>query len=174
MSNTEPTFTTISTLDDYPETARLLGNLTVAWSHAERVLYLAFWVASETTQQKAFEIYENLPNLQTRYKLAVALLKQDQANHPKLPELIGSLQTLVHCFQIRNELVHRTWVRNKEGTLALLDHRMNKKAPKLRSIRDDEIRATIKSINETSDKVILSMLQIYPNAFAAKDRNPPA
>jgi hypothetical protein len=166
MTNIEATFTTISTLDDYPETARLLGTLTVAWSHAERVLYLAFWAASETTQQKAFEIYENLANFRARYDLAVTLLKQDQANHPKLPELIAKLQTLIQCFQIRNELVHRTWVRNKDGSLALLDHRINKKVPKLRSIKDDEIRATIKLINATCDNVISIIMGIYPSAFS--------
>jgi hypothetical protein len=84
---TDQTFTTISTLDDYPETARLLGTLTVAWSHAERILYIAFWVASETTQQKAFEVYENLPNFRARYELSITLLKQEQGNHPKFPKI---------------------------------------------------------------------------------------
>jgi hypothetical protein len=165
MSNTEQTFSTISTLDDYPETARLLGTLTVAWSHAERILYFAFWVASETTQQKAFELYETLPNFRARYDLAIALLKQDQANHPKFSDLILSLQTLVQCFQVRNELVHRTWAKSEDGTLALLDHRLNKKVPQLRSIKDDEIRATIKLINESCDKVIKAIMEIYPHAF---------
>jgi hypothetical protein len=170
MTNTEAVFTTISTLDEYPETARLLGTLTVAWSHAERILYLAFWVASETTQQKAFEIYENLSNFRARYDLAITLLKQDQANHPKFPELITNLQTLVHCFQVRNELAHRTWVKSKDGTLALLDHRMNKKVPKLRSIKDDEIRATIKLVNEACDKIVSTIMAIYPHAFTSAER----
>ena len=165
MSNTEQTFSTISTLDDYPETARLLGTLTVAWSHAERVLYFAFWVASETTQQKAFELFETLPNFRARYDLAIALLRQDQANHPKFSDLIVSLQTLVQCFQIRNELVHRTWAKGQDGTLALLDHRLNKKMPQLRSIKGDEIRTTIKLINESCDKILKTIMEIYPHAF---------
>lgn len=165
MNGQDLQFTTISTLDGFPETARLLGNLTVSWSHAERILYLAFWVASEATQQKAFEIFESMPNFRARYDLAVTLLKQNETDHPKFPELIERLQTLIQCFQIRNELSHRTWVKSLDGTLALLDHRLNKKAPKLRKIADTEISDTIRLINENCDKIVVAIMQIFPASF---------
>lgn len=165
MTDKAHQFSTISTLDSSPETARLLGNLTVAWSHAERILYLAFWVASETNQQKAFEIFESMPNFRAQYDLAISLFKQNDADHPKFPALIDHLGKLVQCFQIRNELTHRTWVKSDDGKIGLLDHRLNKKSPKVRIITDTEIAKTIRQINENCDGLLQSIIEIFPEAF---------
>jgi hypothetical protein len=166
MAATEETFNTLSSLEDYPETATLLGHLTVAWSHAERVLYLLFWVSSGTTQQKAFDIYESIANFRGRYDLVLRLFQQEKHDHPKVPDLIGHAQTLLQCFSVSNELVHRTWTVTSSGQLGLLDHRMNKKLPQVRAVKNEEIRATIRSINETCDEILKTLVEIYPHAFA--------
>jgi hypothetical protein len=161
----DETFTTLSSLEEFPETAALLGHLTVAWSHAERVLYFLFWVASGTTQQKAFDIYETIASFRNRYDLALDLFREEKQDHPKMSELIVNMQTLINCFSIRNELVHRTWVKATTGELGLLDHRMNKKNAQIRVVRNEEIRDTIRQINGTCDKILETILAIYPNAF---------
>src|SRR5215216_3253184 len=162
---TDESFSTLSSLEEFPETAALLGHLTVAWSHAERTLYFLFWVASGTTQQKAFDIYETIASFRHRYDLALDLFREERQDHPKMPELIASLQTLIQCFSVRNELVHRTWVKASTGELGLLDHRMSKKTAQVRVIRNEEIRDTIKRINGTCDKILSTILEIYPHAF---------
>ncbi|WP_155831189.1 hypothetical protein [Hyphomicrobium sp. 802] len=158
-------FSTISSLDEFPETARLLGNLTVSWSHAERAIYLVFWAITGTTQGKAFDIYENITSFRTRYDLTAKLLEESLDEHPKMQDLLSCLNSLIACFQIRNELVHRTWVTYDNKKLGLIDHRMKKKQGQVRSISDKEIRDTIRLINQTCDKIIHAILEIYPHAF---------
>jgi hypothetical protein len=166
MTAEEEKFTTLSSLENYPETAALLGHLTVSWSHAERVLYFLFWAALGATQQKAFDVYESMSSFRSRYDLVLRLFQQDKHDHPKVPHLIGHVQTLLQCFSVRNELVHRTWVITASGQLGLLDHRMSKKLPQVRLVKNEEIRTTIKSINEACDKILKAITEIYPHAFA--------
>jgi hypothetical protein len=130
--NDQPSFHTISDLPNNRHLAGLLGDLTVAWSHAERVQYFAFWVASGTSQSKAFDIYETLSGPKVRLDLTLSLFVQDKPDHPKFVSLVEKLKALIACSQLRNELVHRTWVSDTSGNLFLLNHRMTKRVPEPR------------------------------------------
>lgn len=158
-------FVTVSSLEDLPETAQLLGNLTVAWSHAERVMYFAFWLASGMTQPKAYDVYESISGFKLRQQITLSLLKHDQKAHPKYPELEAAYAELFQCGKVRNELTHRTWVKDDTGALALLDHRMSGGQTTAKAVDDDQLKTLIKTINRACDRFLAVTREIFPHAF---------
>jgi hypothetical protein len=157
----------LSSLPLHRDLASLLGDLTVAWSHAERIMYFAFWVASGTTQSKAFDIYESMSGAKQRLDITIGLFEQDKPDHPKYELLVQQLKRLANCGQFRNEIIHRTWVSDEKGKLFLLDHRMNKRVPKAKAIDEDQIKELLKAIAAACDGLIPLIMDIFPHAFAA-------
>jgi hypothetical protein len=166
-----PKYNTIAGLPNNRKLAGLLGDLTVAWSHAERIMYFAFWVASGTTQVKAFDIYESMSGPKNRLDITLALFEQDKPDHPKFESLIQQLKRLVACGQIRNELVHRTWVSDQSGNLFLLNHRMTKRVPEAKAVDEAQIEELLKSVAAACDGLLPLIIEIFPQAFSAT--NPP-
>lgn len=158
-------FTTINNLNDRPELAKALGNLTVAWSSAERMMYFLFWVSSQTDQSRAYEIYETITSNHTRNDLTKRLLKFNEKSHAKYPDLIEAFNNLLEMQKTRNELVHRTWVIGDDGQLGLLDHRMKAKEPVISVFEESTVVSLVERMNATSSRLINLMQEIYPEAF---------
>jgi hypothetical protein len=156
---------TISALDGRRELAALLGDLTVAWSHAERVMYFAFWVASGTRQEKAFDIYESMSGPKARLDLTLSLFEQDRPDHPNFDKIVEKLRAIVACSSLRNEVVHRTWAADDQNNLYLLSHRMTKRVPELKRVDENQIRTLVKTINSSCDGLLELIQQTFPEAF---------
>lgn len=158
-------YRTISALPNDRVLAGLLGDLTVAWSHAERMMYFAFWVATGTTQAKAFDIYETLSGPKMRMDLTLSLFEQDRPDHPKFGLLIEKLRAIVAYGQFRNELIHRTWAVNADGEMVLLNHRMSRRQAELKKIDQTSIEDLLRTLASTSDDVLMLTQEIFPDAF---------
>ncbi len=165
-SNPSPgPFRTLSGLVDRRELAALLGDLTVAWSHAERVSFFAFWAASGMTQTKAFDVYESLSGPKARMDITFDLLEQDKLDHPSIAGLKAKMAELVDSGRQRNAIVHRTWVADDQGNLFLIDSRMPKRGPQAAAINEVIVLALIRKIHAACDGYIELLVSIYPNLF---------
>jgi hypothetical protein len=165
-------FVTVSGLPQKRELAALLGDLTVAWSHAERISFFAFWVASGMTQTKAFDVYESLSGAHARMKLTIDLLEQDKLDHPAISQLRKKMSDLVMCGRERNALVHRTWVAAPNGELFLIDNRMPNRAVTAEAVSEASVQTLVQRIHAAADGYIDLLIAIYPDAFRQKVGSP--
>jgi hypothetical protein len=161
-------FRTLSSLPDRRELAGLLGDLTVAWSHAERVSFFAFWAASGMTQTKAFDVYESLSGPKARMYITLDLLEQDKLDHPSIPALKAKMAEMVDSGRQRNAIVHKTWVVDDQRNLFLIDTRMPKRGAEAEAINEGILLALIKKIHAACDGYIELLMIIYPDVFVNK------
>ena len=103
-------------LDHAPEIAHALGDVIVAWSHAESVVLALFQSLTRLEYSECATVFYSIPNFEGR----IRLVKNVAKSRPKLKDRADALMTALEGLRglsvTRNSYVHHAWAADAEGS----------------------------------------------------------
>lgn len=100
---------TLKDLDHAPEIAAALGNMIVAWAHADQMLIFALARISGMTIHMAQDGYHRLPTFEARVKFLKAIADEWQPEDFDKPAILQGIDKLAKLARSRNHWVHGDW-----------------------------------------------------------------
>src|SRR5437868_11802363 len=131
-------------LEHYPELATALGNMVVAWAHAETSLLFTLARVTGASVHMAQAGYYRIPTFESRTKFILALM---QEWHPLAAEfnrgtIIKAVEKLSKLASARNGWVHGDWcVAADKSETVIFDHRADSQsAHRRRPVKAADVR----------------------------------
>lgn len=116
-----------------PNLAEALGNMVVAWAHAEIMLFSTFARIADIGLNMAMESSARIPTFESRTKFILALLEEWEAGEFDKAAISAAVGGLTKLSKTRNHWVHGDWcaTRDKSETV-IFDHRAAADSPRRR------------------------------------------
>jgi hypothetical protein len=142
-------FHTLRNLDHNPAIAGALGNMVIAWAHAETMLVLTLARITGIGVNMALTGYYRIPTFEARVKFLKALLSEWNTQDFDRDEIVAAIDKLSKLSRTRNHWVHGDWCANQAKTeTVIFDQRSAVDAPDRRKI----VKAS--DINHHSETVL--------------------
>lgn len=152
-----------------PELATALGNMVVAWAHAETVLLLTLARVTGASVHMAQAGYYRVPTFESRTKFILGLMAEW---HPAADfdreEILKAVEKLSKLASARNGWVHGDWcVAADKSHTVIFDHRTESGSPhRRRPVKAADIRnhneAVLKRAAELDDLILTDELLASP------------
>ena len=115
------TFDDLDNLDHDPKLAAALGNMVVAWARAETALVKAYALVAKIHYNLAASAYYRIPTFESRVKVLLALIEEQQETVDRREELAKAVEKLAKLSSARNRWVHGLWIveRGTDHTLVI-------------------------------------------------------
>lgn len=104
------TFDDLDNLDHDPGLAAALGNMVVAWARAETALVKAYALVAKIHYNLAASAYYRIPTFESRVKVLLALIEEQQDTVDRREELAKAVEKLAKLSSARNKWVHGLWM----------------------------------------------------------------
>jgi hypothetical protein len=122
-------YTALEDLSHDPKLAEALGNMVVAWAHAEIMVFCTFARATEIGLNMAMESYYRIPTFESRIKFIRALLSEWNTAKFDKDQIDIAVKKLSKLASARNHWVHGDWCIDKTKTKTVIfDHRATPEA----------------------------------------------
>jgi len=116
-----------------PKLAEALGNMVVAWAHAEIMLFATFARVAGIGLNMAMEASARIPTFESRTKFIRALIQEWNTVEFDKEAIVDAIQGLVTLSKTRNHWVHGDWCAPADKSHAVIfDHRAPVESPKRR------------------------------------------
>jgi hypothetical protein len=116
-----------------PKLAEALGNMLVAWAHAEILIICTFARVTGIGLNMALEAYHRISNFESRIKFTLALIPEWRTDKFNKDEIATAVEKLAKLSKVRNHWVHGDWCANAGKTeTVVFDHRSPLTSPKRR------------------------------------------
>ena len=107
-----------------PKLAEALGNMVIAWAHAEIMVICTFARAANIGLNMAMESYYRIPSFEARVKFTLALLGEWETDKYDRDKIATALEKLSKLASTRNHWVHGDWCANDDKSeTVIFDHR---------------------------------------------------
>jgi hypothetical protein len=126
-----PAYLALEGLSHDPKLAEALGNMVVAWAHAEIMLFATFARVTEIGLNMAMESSARIPTFESRTKFIFALLQEWETDEFDKDAISAAVDGLAKLARTRNHWVHGDWCakRDKSETV-IFDHRALPDSPR--------------------------------------------
>jgi hypothetical protein len=120
----EQNFYSLRDLSHDPKIAAALGNMVVAWAHAEDILLQVISRVTGAKLNMALAGYYRIPTFESRTKFILAILSEWQTAHYDKDAVTKTVEKLGKLASTRNQWIHGNWCTNKDKTLTVIfNHR---------------------------------------------------
>lgn len=127
------TYRALQDLSHDPKLAEALGNMVIAWAHAEIVLFSAFARIAGIGLNMAMEAYHRIPTFESRVKFTLALLGEWKSAKFDKDEIEKAIEKLAKLAKTRNHWVHGDWCADDARTeTVIFNHRAHINSPERR------------------------------------------
>lgn len=118
-------YRSIENLSHDPKLAEALGNMVVAWAHAEIMLFSTFARVADIGLNMAMESYARIPTLESKVKFTLALLQEWKTKEFDPTAIAEAVEKLGKLAATRNDWVHGDWCADSEKkTIVVFNHRV--------------------------------------------------
>lgn len=118
-------FYTLHDLSHDPELAAALGNMVIAWAHAEHILVSALSRISGIRLNMSLAGYYRIPTFESRVKFILALIPDWETDKFDKDAIAKAIEKLSKLAATRNHWLHGDWCTNKDRTLTVIfNHRV--------------------------------------------------
>ena len=163
-------YTSLRDLKHDPELATALGNMVVAWAHAESTLLLTLARVTGASAHMAQAGYYRIPTFESRTKFILGLMAEW---HPppadfSREKIIKAVEKLSKLASARNGWVHGDWcVAADKSHTVIFDHRADSESPhRRRPVKAADVRnhneAVLKRAEELDDLILSDELLASP------------
>jgi hypothetical protein len=117
-------YVALEDLSHDPKLAQALGNMIVAWAHAEIMLFSTFARVAGIGLNMAMESSARIPTFESRTKFILALLREWETDEFDKDAISTSVKKLTALAKTRNHWVHGDWCATRDRTeVVIFDHR---------------------------------------------------
>jgi hypothetical protein len=128
-----PSYFALEDLSHDSKLAEALGNMVVAWAHAEIRLFSTFARITGIGLNMAMESSARIPTFESRTKFLLALLQEWETDEFDKEAIAAAVEGLVKLAKTRNHWVHGDWCAPKDKSATVVfDHRTEPNSPRRR------------------------------------------
>jgi hypothetical protein len=121
-----PNFYALQDLSHDPKLADALGNMVIAWAHAEIVLFSALSRITGIGLNMSMAGYHRIPTFEARVKFILALIPEWKTDRFDKDAITKAIEKLSHLSAARNQWIHGDWCADKAKTLTVIfNHRVS-------------------------------------------------
>jgi hypothetical protein len=165
MISTDPTESYLIGLQDLSHDSKLaeaLGNMVVAWAHAENILLQVISRVTGIGQNMAIAGYYRIPTFESRTKFILAIISRWETTRYDKDTITKTIEKLGSLAAARNQWIHGHWCTNYERTRTVIfNHRvpatsLNRRKP----IKEADVLNHCEAVNKRASD-LASLIEIH-------------
>jgi hypothetical protein len=121
-----PQYFALQDLSHDPKLAEALGNMVIAWAHAEIMIFATFARATGIGLNMAMESFARIPTFEARVKFVRAILGEWQPATYDAEAISEAVAKLAKLASTRNHWIHGDWcARADKSETVIFNHRVH-------------------------------------------------
>lgn len=145
---------TLSDLEDYPEVAKALGEMIIAWARMDAALIGALTRISGASLDQMQRGFHHLPTFDTRIRFIRSLIADAQIDGFDKEKIDKCVEKIGKLASARNHWVHGDWCNDSELNLPVIfDHRTKQSGATKKPVRAADIKNHVGSVHDRAGEL---------------------